>query len=324
MELTLPCPSKITPRQHHCGLVDQWLTSALPASVALGELAESTPKTYRRAATLWFRHLEGNDTPTPANVREWVAGMRTTSISASTISTYLAAIKAFYRWTESTNSYPNIARAVRAPRVVKDSPLPCPSAQEVSGMFHSIDSNCLKGKRDRALLAVMYSTAMRCISLCRATVGDVDLSAGTIRHQPKGHRVKDALAILSPSAVDAMSDYLATRGTVSNEASLFIAVGNHHSTSTGLTSRAMRALIVSLTEGIGLARRADDGHIRNPGCYSAHSIRRAAVTAAAEQLGMDAAQTLAGHASVDTTRRAYARVNKYRQLQATAHVLDFT
>ena len=97
MELTLPCPSKITPRQHHCGLVDQWLTSALPASVALGELAASTPKTYRRAAQLWLRHLDGNDTPTPANVREWVAGMRTTSIAASTISTYLAAIKAFYR-----------------------------------------------------------------------------------------------------------------------------------------------------------------------------------------------------------------------------------
>ena len=38
--------------------------------------------------------------------------------------------------------------------------------------------------------------------------------------------------------------------------------------------------------------------------------------------GLDAAQTLAGHADPKTTRRAYARVQKGRVLRGLASVLD--
>jgi len=158
--------------------------------------------------------------------------------------------------------------------------------------------------------------------LPRADICDVDFSSGKIRHQPKGHREKDAIAVLSNTAIDALKDYLAARGPVSDSDPLFAPVGNRHSRSGHLTTKSMRSMVLILSEAAGLARRDSEGKIANPGHYSAHSIRRAAVTEAAEKLGMDVAQTLAGHASVDTTRCAYARINRYRQLQATARILD--
>jgi len=307
---------------NHEQLVAEWLCTALPAAIELGELAVSSHRTYKRATECWLQYLQGRDTPTPANVKEWVAQMRAQARSLATIATYLAAIKAFYNWAESTNQYPAIARAVRAPRVCKDTPLPCPTSNQIAAMYHSIPSDSLKGLRNRALLAVMYSTALRCVSLHRATVADLDLTAGTLKHQPKGHRAKDAVAVLSATAIDAVNAYLNARASVAEHAPLFDAAGNRRSKLSGLSERAMRALVLELSEEAGLARRTTDGRMINPGHFSAHSIRRASITTAAEHLGMEAAQTLAGHASMDTTRRAYARVNKFRQLKTTASILD--
>jgi integrase len=55
---------------------------------------------------------------------------------------------------------------------------------------------------------------------------------------------------------------------------------------------------------------------------SAHSLRRSALTAAYDAAGLDAAQTLAGHADPKTTRRAYARVKKGEVLRGLAVSLD--
>jgi integrase len=153
-------------------------------------------------------------------------------------------------------------------------------------------------------------------------VEDLDFIAGTLRHQPKGHRAKDAIAVLSQTALEALKSYLVARSNLTGSSALFEAAGNRRAKSGGLTERTMRAIVLELTEETGLARRTHEGHLINPGHYSAHSIRRASITTAAEHLGMEAAQTLAGHACMDTTRRAYARVNKYRQLKSTASILD--
>ena len=306
----------------HGAIVADWMFTALPMLVEVGELADNTLRAYHQAANKWLAFLAGRQRPTPANIMAWLAGMRAAGNKVSTISTYLAAIKSFYRWTESQELYPNIARSIKSPRNFKDSPLPAPSTAEISAMFHSIPTDSIQGKRARAMLAVMFATALRCVSLLRATVGDVDFQTGTIRHQPKGHREKDGIAVLSNTAREALVDYLAARGPLRESDPLFAPTGNRRSRSGALTTKSMRSVIMGLTEAAGLARRNAEGKIANPGHYGPHSLRRAAVTQAAEMLGMDAAQTLAGHASSDTTRRAYARTNRFRQLQATAKILD--
>ncbi len=306
----------------HASLVRCWTEWALPEAVRAGELAECSLRTYRRAASYWLQSTRLIHQPTASTVKEWVISMKSAGLSASSMATYLAAIKSLYNWADSNNLYPNIARGVKQPKVYKDSPLPCPTSTDVSRMYQAANAESIQGKRDRAILAIMYCTAFRCVSLRRAKVADLDLTTGTIRHQPKGHKEKDSLATLSPTAIRSLQDYLVARGPLDQTAPLFVAVGNRRDVLDGLTEKSIRTIVVQASEGIGLIQRNEYGHIRNRGHYSAHSIRRAAITKAAECLGMDTAQTLAGHASSDTTRRAYARINRYKQLQNTAAILD--
>ncbi len=307
----------------HISLIRRWLDEHLPAEIRAGTLAETTLKPYRHAASTWCAFLAIEARPTPRHVPAWVVALRDSGKAPATIAGYLAAIKSCYRWLESEGVYPNIARSVRSPKVSRDAPLPCPTSAAVEAMYRSINNSSLRGLRDRALISLLYSTALRTISVCRARVDDVDLTAGTLRHQPKGHATKDAVAVMSVTATDALRTYLATREPLRREAPLFAAVGNRRNDESGLTSRSIRAIVLELSEAQGLAQRTPDGRIRNRGHYSAHAIRRASITAVAERLGLDAARTLAGHASVDATRRAYARVNSYRQLQLAATTLDF-
>ncbi len=307
----------------HISLIRRWLDEYLPAEIRAGTLAETTLRPYRHAASRWCAFLAIEARPSPLHVTTWVVSLRESGKAPSTVAGYLAAIKSCYRWLESEACYPNIARSVRSPRVLKDTPLPCPTSVAVEAMYRSISSMSLQGLRDRALIAVLYSTALRTISVCRARVEDVDLTTATLRHQPKGHAGKDAVAVLSATATEALRAYLGMREPLRGDAPLFTAAGNRRNDESGLTSRSIRAIVLGLAETQGLALRTADGRIRNRGHYSAHAIRRASITAVAERLGLDAARTLAGHASVDTTRRAYARVNSYRQLQLAATTLDF-
>lgn len=308
----------------HRQLIEYWLETYLPERIASGELALNTLSPYRRAIRSWLEHIGVTPRPTPTMVSGWVAKQRLAGLGANTISTYLAAVKSLYRWAESQDAYPNIARSVRGPVVRRDTPLPCPPAEEIADLFRSLPARNAREARNRALLAVLYSTALRTISVCRAKVEDLDLQAGTLRHQPKGHRDKDAVAVLSPTAVEALRDYMAHRLVVLPYDALFTSERNYtRGAAKGLTSRAIRGILLEMWEVRGMVRRDAAGHVTNPGHYSAHALRRAAVTVIAERFGLDHARTLAGHASVDTTRRAYARVNSYKQLQQASQALDF-
>jgi integrase/recombinase XerD len=307
----------------HAALLWHWLLEVLPVSIRTGQLTESTHRSYTNVIRAWLALLGSEGRPTPRHVTSWVIAMHESGKAAATISSYLAGLKSAYRWTETEDLYVNIARAAKSPRVSKDTPLPCPTTDQVRTMFQTVPTTSLRGLRDRALVAILYSTALRTISICRAQVQDLDLAAGTIRHQPKGHREKDAVAVLSVSAREAMRDYFAARGPVRSDMPLFVSAGNRRNDQAGLSSRSIRAVILDLAEAQGLVQRTPEGKVRDRGHYSAHSIRRAAITTIAERFGLDSARNLAGHASVDTTRRAYARVNSYRQHQLAAEALDF-
>jgi len=173
----------------------------------------------------------------------------------------------------------------------------------------------------------MFSTALRLVSLTAANVADLDPLDAVLTYAGKGDRgTKGRRAYLSASALDALRRYLSARraangGTLDPQAPLFVAEGNRAGGGR-LTARSMRRIIVGLMEKAGHVRRDETGHIARPRVFSAHSLRRSALTAAYDVAGLDAAQTLAGHADPATTRRHYARVQKGKVLKELAGALD--
>jgi integrase/recombinase XerD len=167
--------------------------------------------------------------------------------------------------------------------------------------------------------------------LCAADVADLDAGDCVLAYKGKGDRDNARRAYLPPSAMDALGRYLeARRGAcpvhaiaadLAPDAPLFAAVGNRAG-GDRLTARSVRRIVVGLMERAGHIHRNGAGKIARPRIFSAHSLRRSAITCAFDAAGLDAAQTLAGHADPKTTRRAYARVQKSRVLRDLAGVLD--
>ena len=300
----------------------------LRARAAAGLLATRTADAYAHLTEGWLAWLESEavDVPTPAHVLAYVARLKAGHAPA-TVNAHLAAVRALYAWAETVNRYPSIARSVRGLPVRKDEPLDCLPPDQVAALLALVDGDALAALRDRALVQDMFATACRLVSLCAANVGDLDPLDAVLVYVGKGDRgTKARRAYLSASALEALRRYLSARrsaagGTLPPDAPLFAAVGNRAG-GDRLTVRSMRRVIVGLMERAGHVKRDDAGRIVRPRVLSAHSLRRSALTAAYDAAGLDAAQTLAGHADPKTTRRAYARVQTGRVLRDLAQVLD--
>lgn len=296
----------------------------LALRVDAGELSGRTADAYRKNAAAWLDWLDrlAVAMPTPADVLAYVAHLRA-RLKPGSVNAHLAAVRAFYAWTETRNAYPAVARSVGGMKVKKDGPLECLDRSQVAGLLGLVDGESMAALRDRALVHVLFATALRLVSLTAANVGD--LVDAELAYQGKGDRDKVARAYLSPSALDALGAYLSARraqdGPLAPDAPLFAAVGNRAG-GERLTSRSVRRVLVGLMERAGHVQRDKAGHLARPGILSAHSLRRSSITTVYEARGLDAAQALANHADPKTTLRAYARVQRGRVLRSLAHVLD--
>lgn len=316
----LPAAAEL-PSQRH--LAEAWRLDMV-ARVKAGELSDRTAGGYQSAVQAWLIWLDcrGINAPSPADVLAYAGELRD-RLKPGTVGTYLAGLRGFYTWTEARNLYPAIARSIRGPKSKQGGPLDCLDRADVAGLLDLVDGKSLAALRDRALIHVMFSTALRLVSLTGANVQD--LADGGLAYQGKGDREKARRAFPSASALEALDSYLAARqkqeGPLSPSAPLFAAVGNRAG-GRRLSSRSIRRIVTDLMERAGHVRRDGAGRIARPGVLSAHSLRRSGITAAANLAGIDAAQTLAGHQRRETTERFYARVEQGRVLRELAKSLD--
>ena len=320
-------PADARPRVEHRALADAWAAD-LRARAAAGMLAARTADAYGRNVQRWLAWLDARALvlPTPAHVLAYVADLRADGLKPASVNAYLDAVRGLYRWAETRNAYPAIARSVRGLPVRKDEPLDCLDRDAVRGLLAYTDRASLRGLRDAALVHTLFSTGLRLVSLCALDVADLDAGDAVLTYAGKGDRDAARRAYLAPGALEALTRYLAARrsaegAALDKAAPLFAAVGNRAG-GDRLTARSVRRVIVDLMERAGHVHRDAAGKLTRPRVLSAHSLRRSAITCAFDAAGLDAAQTLAGHADPKTTRRAYARVQKGRVLRSLASVLD--
>lgn len=320
-------PADTRPRVNHRALAAAWAAD-LDAQAAAGLKAERTAEAYARNVGRWLDWLDAAalDLPTPADVLRYVADLRAAGLKPASVNAHLDAVRGLYRWAETCNAYPAIARSVRGLPVRKDEPLDCLDRDAVAALLRYADGASLRGLRDAALVHVMFSTGLRLVSLCGLNLADLDAGDAALAYRGKGDVDKGRRAYLAPGALAALVRYLDARraaegAELDGAAPLFAAVGNRAG-GDRLTARSVRRVVVALMEAAGHVHRDGAGHLLRPRVLSAHSLRRSAITTAYEAAGLDAAQTLAGHADSKTTRRAYARVNKGRMLRGLAGAMD--
>jgi len=244
----------------------------------------------------------------PLTVRAYLAMMRNSGYSKSTVARKLATLRSFYKHlvrTERIDASP--VSVIRTPR--QDKRLPkLLDIKQIEALLDAPDTTTVLGARDKAIIETIYSAGLRISELVGLDVEDIDEFSGALRIAGKGK--KERLVPLGGMALAAIEAYVAMRngalGSV-GEGALFL---NRHGKR--LSARSVRRKMDKylLIAGIGL-------HV------SPHTLRHSFATHMLDG-GADlrSVQEMLGHASLSTTQiYTHLTTSRLKAVYSRAHPL---
>ena len=275
-----------------------------------------TVSAYRRdLAQLTAFMVEKRGSELPAHeidvflLRQWLGAMARV-VAPPSVARKISAIKAFFRYLHHRGLIEkDPASDLASPKVRRPLPtfLGVDAAREVmesSGGQESV------GKRDRAVLEVLYGSGLRVSELSNLDLGDIDLKQGSVRVVGKGN--KERVVPLGRAAIGALEAYLEVRTSLPKGASadpkaLFLSVRGAR-----LGVRQVQ-LLVHRYGALGAGR----------GDLHPHALRHTCATHMLEG-GADlrAIQEMLGHASLATTQRyTHVSLDQLMKVYDGAHPL---
>ena len=142
-------------------------------------------------------------------IREWLASLHAAQKTKASIARKLAALRTFFQFLVREGVVElNPAKLVSTPRLEKKLPKHL-SIEEAIRFIESPDEETELGKRDRAMLELMYATGVRVAELTTLNLADVDYGNQLIR--VTGKRRKQRIVPFGEPAGVAIRNYLAVR-----------------------------------------------------------------------------------------------------------------
>ena len=152
------------------------------------------------------RGVKSLDDATRDIIGAYLMAEKSRGISSTSLSRNLAAIKVFFRFLASNRFVrADITDVIESPNIWKHLPEVL-SIDEVEQLLNSPRPTTHYGRRDRALIELMYATGVRVSEAAGLKVGDVNLEVGYIRCMGKGY--KERIVPLGRVARKALDSYL--------------------------------------------------------------------------------------------------------------------
>ena len=198
------------------------------------------------------------------------------------------------------------SRDLHAPRAPKRLPKNIPTPRQMRRLVLTPSEATPLGKRDRAILELMYGTGLRASELCGLLLGDVDVTERRVFVR-KGKGGKERLVPMGKKAAEAVTAYLGVRRELR---------GGPGEVSGGELQDTRRKEPLFLRRGGGSIRPPALRYIVERGRKRAqlspaptpHTLRHACAThLLAGGAGIRQIQVLLGHSSLETTQ-VYTRV----------------
>ncbi|MDO4460843.1 MAG: tyrosine recombinase [Clostridia bacterium] len=140
-----------------------------------------------------------------AEVVAYLMNLKTAGRSQSTVNRKLASIRIFYEFLQRDGLvHANPADEIKSPKIEKRE-IEFLSIEEIERLM-SLPDLTQKGKRDRAILELLYATGIRASELIRMKVGDVNLRMGFIKCD--GEHSKARIIPMGRLCRKAMEDYI--------------------------------------------------------------------------------------------------------------------
>jgi site-specific recombinase XerD len=165
------------------------------------------------------------------------------------------------------------------------------TSAELDRLLGATKGTAEKSLRDKAILELLFSTGLRVSELCSLN-SDIDLSRDELSVRGKGDKVR--VVFLSPTAKDAIRDYLKARKDM--EEALFVNVSAVGKTGKKkperLTPRSVQLMIKIYAAKAGITKKVTPHVLR-------HSFATDLLSNGAD---IRSVQALLGHASINTTQ----------------------
>lgn len=283
----------------------------------------STQNAYANDLRQFFAFLAGEDgrenSPGVApedlsglNIRAFIQHLGRLGYKSASIARKTSSIRSFVRFLGRRRAIDADPLKQVTPRRLSANLPKVLSEAEMQSLLEAPDTSTTYGKRDRAMLELLYGSGLRVSELCRLDIGDVDYSLGFVQVLGKGG--KQRLVPVGSMCLDALGAYLdkarpaleRSNSSLSVRRPLFL---NRWGRRLGV--RSVRRMLENYLLAAGI----------DPSRASPHTLRHSFAThLISGGADLRSVQDMLGHASVRTTQ-IYTHVmpDHLREVYRSAH-----
>lgn len=266
--------------------------------------SENTVKHYQLDLTEFFTFMEiqaipNLETVTYTDARLFLTELTRKNLSKKTISRKVSCLRSFYKFLVrekmvTENPFVQLTlpkKEQRLPRFLFET--------EMEALFGGVDCTKPLGKRNLALLELLYATGIRVSECIAIQLSDINFQLGVVLVHGKGK--KDRYVPFGEHCSLALENYLQTRNEL-----LMKKKQNHsfvwvNSEGKPLTDRGVRFILNKMIETVSLTAKLHPHMLRHS--FATHMLNNGA--------DLRAVQELLGHAQISSTQ-IYTHVTKER------------
>lgn len=236
------------------------------------------------------------------DIRTFLAGLKEKTFSKSSISRKLACLRSFFKYLVRENVLKaNPAADISTPKREKKLPKFL-DPTEITNLIEAPPQDTWEGKRDRAILEMLYSSGLRVSELVGLNWEDLDLFSGLVRVRGKGK--KERILPVGQMALQAVRSYMDHKPSREKDSGskkpLYLNRGGSR-----LTDRSVRRMILKYTRQCALSKEVSPHMLRHS--FATHMLDRGA--------DLRSVQELLGHENLSTTQ-IYTHVTTKRLKEA--------
>lgn len=272
---------------------------------------EKSKKVYSVCIRLFIRWCQSNGKDIQilkkSDIVEYRNWLLSGQLSTLTAANYFTVVRIFFKWLEEKQYYSfDITHGVKPPKKDRFFKKDILTPDQIRILLSVPDQNTPTGKRDFALLNLMVRTGIRTIEAERANIGDITTREGhsVLMLQRKGKFDKSDMIALSEKTLNALHEYLLTRGSFTNTDPLFVYHGRQKP---GERMKATRINLVvkKYLATIGIVSKS----------YTAHSLRHTAACIALEAgASVYEVAAMLGHSQISTSEIYLKQIQAKKKL----------
>ncbi|MBR8839713.1 MAG: tyrosine-type recombinase/integrase [Stigonema ocellatum SAG 48.90 = DSM 106950] len=245
-----------------------------------------------RGLVLEFLHLEQKHAV--AVVLKYKAYLIKKKLSEATVNRRLSAIKSMTAMGRKLGVCTFTLEDVKGEKVESYRDITGISASDYASVLALVDRSTKKGKRDYAILRLLWDNALRRNEISSLVVGDFDAQSATLQILGKGKGTKKEVVDLSRKTVEALADWLIISGKAGKYKEPMFTVLAYNGEGKPISGEAIRRLVDNLSQKVGITKK-----------MSPHRVRHSSITTVLDKNNGNyrATQRFSRHAKPDTVMK---------------------